>query len=236
MGTLYGIGVGPGDPDYITLKGYKKLQQAPVVFVPAGKNGKAGIAYGIVKEHIPPEAEIVVLDFPMKSLSADREELDAKWQENAALTAQKLKDCDGVFLTLGDPMVFSTYSYITDYLKQHGVTCETIPGIPSFCGLASALSVPLTQGEESFAVVSMTQPENEIAAVLDANQNIVVMKVSAGTELLAKLLQERALENSFILVSNIGMPEERIVTDIKELSGRLPYLSTMLVKKNDDFK
>ncbi len=232
-GTFYGVGVGPGDPELITLKTYRLIQEADVIVSPTKKMGKPSIAYRIVESHIPESKTVIDMDFPMISLSAEREKLEAQWEANAdAIEAMLAEGKDVVFLTLGDPMVFSTYSYVLRYLQQRGLPTDTLSGVPSFCNLAAQIGIPLTQGEESLGVVAMTQSEEEVRAILDVHKNVVIMKVSANNAFLAEELEKRGLEKSFVLVSNIGMADQRITRDIEDLKGKVPYLSTMLIKKD----
>ncbi len=232
-GTYYGVGVGPGDPELITLKTYRLIQEADVIVSPTKKMGKPSIAYRIVESHIPESKTVIDMDFPMISLSAEREKLEAQWEANAdAIEAMLAEGKDVVFLTLGDPMVFSTYSYVLRYLQQRGLPTDTLSGVPSFCNLAAQIGIPLTQGEESLGVVAMTQSEEEVCAILDVHKNVVIMKVSANNAFLAEELEKRGLEKSFVLVSNIGMADQRITRDIEDLKGKVPYLSTMLIKKD----
>lgn len=231
-GKLYGIGVGPGDPELLTVKAVKAIEAADVIISPTKKMGKPSIALQIAKPYIKPETKLVVMDFPMLSLSAERETLEKQWGENADQIQSMLNwGQNAVFLTLGDPMVYSTYSYVMEFLIDRGMAVETISGVPSFCSLAAHLNLPLTQGEESLGVVGMTQTEEEVDAVLDAHQNIVVMKVSANAKGLAKALRERHLEDHFVMISNIGMDSERVTRDIADLEKKVPYLSTVLIKK-----
>lgn len=234
-GIFYGLGVGPGDPDLLTVKAYKVLQAADVIITPTKKMGKPSIAYRIVESHIAPGTDIVEMSFPMISLSKERDTLEKQWEANAdAIEAMLNEGKNVVFLTLGDPMVFSTYSYIMEYLQQRDMAIVTLSGIPSFCNLAAQINIPLTQGEESLGVVAMTQPIEEIRAILDAHKNIVIMKVSANNAQLAEELIARGLENAFVLVANIGMETQTIIRDIETLKGKIPYLSTVLIKKDYD--
>ena len=231
-GKLYGIGVCPGDPELLTVKAVKAIESADVIISPTKKMGKPSIALQIAKPYIKPETKLVVMDFPMLSLSAERETLEKQWSENADQIQSMLNwGKTAVFLTLGDPMVYSTYSYVMEFLLDRGMEVETISGIPSFCSLAAHLNLPLTQGEESLGVVGMTQSEDEVAAVIDAHQNVVVMKVSANAAGLAKALRDRHLEDHFVMISNIGMDSEKVTRDIADLEKKVPYLSTVLIKK-----
>jgi len=232
-GIFYGIGVGPGDPDLITIKAAKILATADLIITPTKKMGSPSIAFNIVKTHIPDLSKVLEMNFPMISLSAEREVLKKQWEENADEIELLLNDGkDVAFITLGDPMVFSTYSYVMEFLLKRNIEVVTLSGVPSFCNLGAQLNIPLTQGEESLGVVAMTQPIEEIRAILEAHQNIVVMKISANNALMADELEKRGLEKSFVLVSNIGMETQNVVRDIEVLKGKIPYLSTLLIKKN----
>lgn len=232
-GIFYGIGVGPGDPDLITVKAARVLDACDVVITPTKKMGKPSIAFEIVKSHITDLSKVLEMNFPMISLSAERDVLEKQWQENADEIELLLNEGKNVvFITLGDPMVFSTYSYVMEYLLKRNIEVVTLSGVPSFCNLGAQLNIPLTQGEESLAIVAMTQPVEEIRAILDAHQNIVVMKVSANNAWMAQELEARGLEKSFVLVSNIGMANQQVVRDIDVLKAKIPYLSTLLIKKN----
>jgi precorrin-2/cobalt-factor-2 C20-methyltransferase len=235
-GKLYGVGVGPGESDLITLKAYRLIQDADKIICPSRKKGVKSIALQIIEPHLTEKSELVEMEFPMIAIEANREELEAKWQENAQEINSYLEAGDNVvFITLGDAMVFSTYAYVLDFLLEEGIDVETVSGIPSFCNLAAKINVSLTQGEESLAVTSMTQSIEEIRAILDIHDNIVIMKVSAGSEIIAEELEKRGLENNFTLISNIGMETENKTTDINDLKQKIPYLSTMLIKKNVKF-
>ena len=116
-GKLYGIGVGPGDPELLTVKAVRAIESADVIISPTKKMGKPSIALQIAKPYIKPETKLVVMDFPMLSLSAERETLEKQWGENADQIQSMLNwGQNAVFLTLGDPMVYSTYSYVMEFL------------------------------------------------------------------------------------------------------------------------
>lgn len=231
-GIFYGIGVGPGDPDLLTVKAAQILDTCDKIITPTKKMGKASIAFNIVKDHIKDPAKVVEMSFPMISLSQEREKLQKIWKINADEIEVFLNQGKNVcFITLGDPMVFSTYSYVMEFLLARGIEVVTLSGIPSFCNLAAQLNIPLTQGEESLGIVAMTQPVEEIKKILDAHKNIVVMKISANNGWMAEELERRGLDKSFVLVSNIGMETQIISRDINDLKEKIPYLSTLLIKK-----
>ncbi|MGL4607549.1 MAG: precorrin-2 C(20)-methyltransferase [Eubacteriaceae bacterium] len=231
-GVFYGIGVGPGDPDLLTVKAAKILKNCDVVITPIKKKGSPSVAFRIVESHISEHSKVLEMNFPMISLSEEREALEKQWKLNADEIEGIINTGKNVaFITLGDPMVFSTYSYVMEFLLEREIEVVTLSGIPSFCNLGAQLNIPLTQGEESLGIVSMTQPMEEIKKILDAHQNIVIMKISANNQGMAEELEKRGLENAFVLVSNIGMKSQKITRDIEVLKGKIPYLSTLLIKK-----
>ena len=151
MGKLYGIGVGPGDPELLTLKAYKILNQADVIFCPEKKKGAGSFAFDIIKEHIKDsKAQIVNLEYPMHYKG---DELKKMWEENGRLISEYLKgDKTGAFITLGDPSVYSTFMYTLPYIEAFGTETEVVPGIPSFCAAAAISKIPLTAWDEDLVI------------------------------------------------------------------------------------
>lgn len=229
-GKFYGIGVGPGDPGLLTVKAVELIQLADVIVCPESKKDEGSIALKIAEPYLRAETEQLALVFPM---THDKEILAAAWRENAIRIHQETeKGKILVFLTLGDPTVFSTYMYMIPYLLEQGVEVETVPGITSFTAVASRMNLPLTLGHETLAVVPLMKGCSNARAALENFDNCVIMKPSHDSETLAALLLEMGLEDNFVLISRCGTDEETLCTDIHELSsGKVPYLSTMIVKK-----
>ena len=150
-------------------------------------------------------------------------------KENAGIIKEELdKGKNVVFLTIGDPMVFSTYTYILEYLEET-VDVETVPGITSFGSMASRLNIPLVIGDEDLKIVSLNK-NTDIYKEIENNTNIVFMKLSRNFERLKEALRETGnLENS-ILISNCGKENEEIVTDVAG-AEKVHYFSTLLLKK-----
>lgn len=235
-GKFYGIGVGPGDPELMTVKAVNILKKADIIIAPLSKTGRKSIALEIAERFVNKNTKIVELEFPMISISENQKFLNERWNENAMIVKKYIdEDKNVVFLTLGDPMVYSTYSYILDVFVRNEIECETVSGIASFIDIAAKLNIPLMQGEESLAIVSLTQENSEIQNILDANKNIVVMKVATKPAFLKEELLKRKLSKNFVLVSNIGRSDEKISKDIEILDEKLPYLTTMIIKKGFKF-
>ncbi|RKD22497.1 precorrin-2/cobalt-factor-2 C20-methyltransferase [Caminicella sporogenes DSM 14501] len=231
-GKFYGVGVGPGDSELITVKAKRILNEVDVVICPEKRKSAGSFAYDIAKEHIKKDVKIIYLTFPM---IYDENELQNKWEENALIIAKLLNEGKSVaFITLGDPTVYSTYMYLLPYLKKYDVEVETIPGITSFCSVAGSLNIPIVEWEEGFSVVPLRKGDGDkLIRALDNFENVIVMKPSNDCKILANELIKRGLENNFILISKCGTEEERVITDIDIVkSEKIPYLSTMIIKKN----
>ncbi len=229
-GKFYGIGVGPGDPELLTLKAIRILKNIDIVISPETKKGKGSIALDIAKDYLRDDIEKLNLIFPM---TYDEKVLNEKWKENAEIINLKLEEGKNIaFLTLGDPMVFSTYMYLIPPLRKQGVDIETIPGITSFCAVASTVEVPLSAGEESLCILPLRRDCENLDEVLDSFDNIVVMKPSHDNKLLGEKLIERGYGDKFVLVSKCGTSEEEVSYDIDRLKDKdVPYLSTVIIKK-----
>ncbi len=139
----------------------------------------------------------------------------------------------GVFITLGDPAVYSTFMYTLPYVEQAGVSVEVVPGIPSFCAVADTAKIPLAAWSEDLIVVPVRRnSKEELGKILREHDNIVLMKPSADQKGLVAAIRDNHLEDRFVLVSRSGTEEERIVTDLSELEQYdIPYLSTVIIKK-----
>ena len=232
MKKLYGIGVGPGDPELITIKGVNVLKKVSAIVTPQGKKGEVSIALNIAKPYIKEDVHIESLVFPM---TKDPMALELAWSENQ----KKIEDLLGnygevAFLTLGDPSVFSTYMYMVPRLIAKDVLVETIPGITAFSALGSAINKSLTLDTESLGVYPMKKKGEGLKEALQAFDNLVIMKVSTDPEAIKEILKEQGLEQNFVIISHVSQEEQSISYDISKLiKGQVPYLSTMLIKKKE---
>ncbi|MGL5579026.1 MAG: precorrin-2 C(20)-methyltransferase [Fusobacteriaceae bacterium] len=225
---FYGIGVGVGDPEMITLKAIRAFKELDVVVLPEAKKTEGSTAYEIAKEYLKEGAETMFLEFPMlKSVEARKEFR----KNNADMILEHLKAGKKVgFLTIGDPMTYSTYVYILEYLDGE-IPVQTIPGISSFSDMSSRFNLPLVMGEESLKVISLNS-ETDVVSEINSADNIVFMKVSRNFEKLrAGLEATKNLEN-VIMVSNCGKETQAINFDLKKLEeADIPYFTTLILKK-----
>ena len=238
-GTLYGIGVGPGDPELITIKASKILNKVDVVFAAASTKNSHSMAMSIAKPHIPATTPVRMLSFPM---TRDKKKTEATWR-NHALTINKELELgrDVAFLTLGDCMTYSTYGYILEHIRKIAsrVNVKSIPGITSYQAAASCLNIPLVEGEETLMVVSGAKGGDRLRQLSIKPECVVFLKAYRNVEDITSALNESGLYNYSVGVLNCGLPEEEIVRDIKEFSKRQPNYWTLIIakqKKNDSTK
>lgn len=227
-GIFYGVGVGPGDPKLLTLKAVERIRKADVLICPKGKKGKDSVALEIVRDYLNPDTELLGLTFPMVYQD---EELKREWKRNVEIIYRKLMEGkDVVFITLGDPMLYSTYLYILPEIQKREIQVETIPGIPAFCAVASRSNTPLAMGNEALTIYPLLKNGENIGALMEDFDNLVIMKPSSHHGQLAEALKKRDLEKNFVLVSKCGTKEEKIIRDIEVVKRGIPYLSTMIIK------
>lgn len=225
---FYGIGVGVGDPEEITLKAINILKKLDVVVLPEAKKDEGSVAYEITKQYMKEEIEKVFMEFPMlKSLEERREAR----KRNAMFIQELLEQGKNVgFLTIGDTMTYSTYVYLLEHLPEKYLV-ETVPGISSFVDMASRFNFPLMIGEESLKVVSLN-PKMDIEAEIASADNIVFMKVSRSFERLKQAILATGNQENVIMVSNCGKENQVVAYNIEELEEEdIPYFTTLILKR-----
>lgn len=228
---LYGIGVGPGDPELLTLKAKRIMNSVDILICPTKKLNVESFAYEIVKENLEDQVHVEKLVYPMHY---DTNMLINYWQENGEKINRWLeagKTC--AFITLGDPTVYSTFMYTLPYIDAKLMDLEIVPGITSFCAVASEIKQPLMLWEEGLKILPVRK--NDSKTLMDAienHENIVLMKPSNNPEAIIQALKAHHLEDKFMLISKVGTDENHFIKDIDILENtKLPYLSTMIIKK-----
>ena len=225
-GKFYGIGVGVGDPENITVKATKRLHEVDVIVLPEAKSGEGSTAFNIVKEYVKPDVEQLFLEFPMIK---DVEARKVFRKNNADVISAELEKGKKVaFLTIGDPMTYSTYTYVLEYIADD-VEVETIAGITSFNSIAARLNVPLMIGDEDLKVVSVNR-KTDIYKEIENNDNLVLMKISRNFEKIKKAIIETGNKENAVIVSDCGKDNEVVYWDIESVE-EVPYFSTMILKK-----
>ncbi|MFQ5894946.1 MAG: precorrin-2 C(20)-methyltransferase [Nitrospinota bacterium] len=234
MSKLYGVGVGPGDPELLTLKAARILREVPVIAYPACAPGASSYAYQIVERLLDPARQRPLgLVFPM---TKDREELEVHWRASVeAVLAELRAGRDVAFITEGDPFFYSTFIHLWEIFRAHcpEVSVEVVPGVSSLTASSVAAELPLASQDERVAVLPATYEEKGLREALQRFDTVVLMKVSSSYDRVLDLLEETGLKDRAVFVKKVGAPDEEVVRDLESLRGKkLSYLSTLLVVKN----
>lgn len=227
-GKLIGIGVGPGDPELLTYKAARLIREADLLCLP-NPTPEECMAYQITKGLIPEIAdkELLCLNFVMTKDKARSDQMHAELYE--ILCGPLSEGRTVTFLTIGDPTVYSTFSYMADRAKEDGYPVEITNGIPSFCAVAAIAGIPLAEGPEDIHILSGRGDLSERLA-LDGTK--VVMKIGANAVPLKQQLTALAASRPIDvwLISEAGKPQEQIFRGIDAIPDQIPYMSIAIVK------
>lgn len=222
-GKLWGVGVGPGDPELLTVKAVRVLREADVVIVPDASSGDK-VALNIAKDYLK-DKQIQFVKTPM---IRDKAVMDAAHEQAADTICGLLEEGKQVaFLTLGDPAIYSTYMYIHQKVLHRGYAVEVVPGITSFCAAAARLNQSLCLGREPLTIIPASHDQNDL---MNLPGNKVFMKAGRSILELQQALADKGLLEGASMVENCSMENERVYphfADLKEPSG---YFSLVIVK------
>ncbi|KIL38652.1 precorrin-2 C20-methyltransferase [Gordoniibacillus kamchatkensis] len=233
-GTLYGVGLGPGDPELITVKAYRVLKEADVIAFPKKMKGAKSYALAIAEHYVDQrQKEMLGLVFPM---TKDREQLDRQWNKTVADVWERLEQGRSVaFVTEGDPLLYSTFIHLMRLMQElhPEVPVQVVPGISSANGTAARLGTPLADGDERFAIVPATSNEADMRQALEQHDCVVFIKVAKVLDMMIGLLRELRLTDKAVVVTKATSDEERVYDRVEELLGaELEYLTLMVVRKS----
>lgn len=223
-GVLYGVGVGPGDPELLTLKAYRIINENKYIAYP-GKTKEETLCYKIAEPVIrEPQDKIYISCYVQ--MTKDREILDKNYDLAAAGIIEILEKGENVvFLTLGDPTVYATYIYVHDRVKKAGYRAEIISGVPSFCAAAAKLGIGLAEHMQLLHVIPASY---KIEEVLSLTGTKILMKSASKLKDVKKCLLEH--EGEVYMVENCGLENERIFRSAEEIDENAGYLSLIIVK------
>ena len=230
-GTFYGIGVGPGDPELLTVKAIDALKKIDVLIAPKTEKKSDSVALSIAQPYLKPSVEIIYQTFPMVKDFAEETEI---FEANKEEILNELRGGKNVgFATLGDPMFYSTYIYIFKLLEPCGVRIVTIPGVPAFLAIAAQIGRPLVYGNDT--IIPATAELDAIKNSLARADSTVLMKVYKNFPEVVDALKARDMIADAVLVSRCGLDDEKIITDIAaHKDEHLNYLSTILTRRSHD--
>ncbi|MBP3816088.1 MAG: precorrin-2 C(20)-methyltransferase [Firmicutes bacterium] len=225
-GVLYGIGVGPGDPELMTLKAIKTLKEAHIIAAP-GEKVEETLAFKIASKALPELINKELLPIPMPMVM-DRDIIKENHVKGAELIKEKLGEGNKVaFITLGDPTIYSTFTYIEKLIKEMGFETVYISGIPSFCAAAAALGIPLAEWEEPLHILpGVHNPDKD----LSEEGNYVIMK--SGRKLAE--IKEKLIDCSrdAHMIENCGMEDEQRYDSINKFPEKAGYFTLIISKEN----
>lgn len=231
-GTLYGIGTGPGDSQLLTVRASLILAQVDDVFYPSSSGTDESMALNIIEPYLKEGVKFHTAFFPM---TKDKSELEHYWNlaaDNVATILSQGKDA--VFVTLGDPMIYSTYFYLLKTLrvKYPQAIWETVPGISSFQAAASYIDSAISEAKDRVALVPVNRDVSNVEDALDNFDTIVLFKVGSKLPQVLDLLEKKDLLEQGSLFSYLGTPEQTIETDLKKVKReKIGYMSLLIVKK-----
>ena len=229
-GKLIGIGVGPGDTELLTLKAAKVLKTVPVVFSPKSAKEKESIALSIVRPVLKERKDYkrLMLVEPIFPMIEDKKELEKIWNSAADMMAQYLDSGrDVAFITLGDPSVYSTYSYVQKRLTGR-YEIETIPGITSFTACAAAKNKALVEQDDILTIVPKI--DDRLEEIMEYSDSVVLMKASRNTKELESAIESKNRQKEIYSVENCTREDEKI---IEGFSDEKPYLTTTVIQFDD---
>ena len=228
-GKLYGVGVGPGDPELLTLKALRLIKDNEVIAVP-GKEIQTSVAYQIVKgayEELD-EKTLIPVAMPM---TKDPQVLKANHDKAADQVESYLKEGKNVvFLTLGDTTVYSTYLYVHKRILERGYEAEIVSGITSFCAVAARLNMGLVEADQPLHVIPATYKAQEMEEILKLPGTKVLMKTGKKMKQVKESIEKSG--QKAVMIENCGMPSEKIYRSAEEIPEDSGYYSLIIVKEN----
>ena len=232
IGCLYGVGVGPGDPELLTRKALRIVQQVPVICTPQSETSNESYALEIVSEFLDrSKQEILRLTFP----TDDAEGAAEVWRRGAETIAERLlAGQDVAFITEGDPMLYSTFAYVLEGIKSNhpSISVEIVPGVSSVMAAAASAAIPLVTHGQRLAILPAVYGIDDLREAIANYDTIVLMKVNRTLLQALANLETLGLAGKGIYVRRASTASERVVTDLSQLTEEdLDYFSLLIIRK-----
>ena len=230
-GVLYGVGVGPGAPDLLTLRAVSVLGKVDVILAAASPRNDYSAALETARPHLRPDVRMLRLEFPM---TRDRAVLHEAWRVAAEETQKVLENGENAaFLTIGDPLVYSTFGYLMQTLKQRAphMPIEIISGITSIQAAAARTGTILCENSESLRIIPGINSREELEKALDGADTAVILKAYRNLPAIVDALRATGRLDSCMLASHVEQPAERLRQGIDLEEGTPPYMSLVISRK-----
>jgi precorrin-2/cobalt-factor-2 C20-methyltransferase len=239
MTSLIGIGVGPGDPDLLTVKAVKAIQNADIIMCPASNEDRPSIAFSVVSSIIDKSKnqKIIKLIFPM---TKDKDILEATWKRNAKIMAETvLTGKNVVYLTVGDPFLYSTWIYMHKDLKENypDMNISVIPGIVSIFTFAAKVGVSVAEGAEKVAIIPSCYDLSSVKEIAKHSESMIFLKDGRYFDQVIKVLKESGFpdDSIFAIGQDLGTENEIIrkmtLGEVNDGTLTTKYFSILVVKR-----
>ncbi len=235
MKMLYCVGCGPGDYELLTLKAARLIKECEIIFYPTSKKGRESIALSIIKPIIDArenKPELIELIFPMVK---DKRVLEETWSKNAKIIAENCKDGKiAVYLCVGDPSLYSTFSHIYKRLKDYNLTIEIVPGIASMLSFAAEAKINLAEGDDILSIIPACYDLERAKSIAEASDTLIFLKDGRYFANVMKILRDSKFKNSKLAIAENISSENSVIkiSSIKDFND-IPvakYFSIMVVK------
>ena len=236
---LFCVGCGPGDPELLTVRAVNLIRSAEVIFAPTAREGKPSIALSVVQKYVDESAKTVSLVFPMVK---DKESLKDYWRRNADEIAEAVRSGKKVvYLTVGDPALYSTWIYIHRELKRNhpDIEVEIVPGVASLFAIAAKVGISLAEGEETVAIVPACYDMERVRRTASACDTVIFLKDGRYFDSVIGMLGESGFPGDANIAVAQNVSEEGEILEVRKLSELLgkkglteKYFSIMVAKKN----
>jgi precorrin-2/cobalt-factor-2 C20-methyltransferase len=227
---FFGVGVGPGDPDLLTLKARRIIRKVPVIAYPRTDSGDS-LARRIAAPHLPSGIVELPVALPM---AIDREPARGAYDSAAEAIAIHLSaGCDVAFLCEGDPFFYGSFMYLHERLKRD-FRCEVVPGVPSLTAAAAVAGRPLASRNDVMTVLPAPLDTDKLQAAIAGSDSVAIVKVGRHFPRIRALLRDAGLAERAVIVARATHPDQQItpLADIPE--DAQPYFSTILLYKGSE--
>jgi precorrin-2/cobalt-factor-2 C20-methyltransferase len=233
LGKFYGVGVGPGEPGLLPVAAWEIVQSCDVIFVPRAQSMEGSITRHALPPNEIPAERFREIEFNM---DPDRPVLSEHYRELAKIIAAELRTGkSAAWLTIGDPLTYSTYCSALAALLEGlpGLEYRTFPGVTSYNAVAAATNWPRGEGQERILILPCPDDGAELRLAIEANDLVVLMKIGPRLPMVLALVRELGIERHCAFGRRVGMIEELLIADVSTMRAEtsLGYLSTMLIRK-----
>ncbi|GEM_PF-114474 len=230
MRKLFGIGVGPGDPELLTLKAYMILKEVDMIVAPRSNEKKGSLALLTIRKFIEERENKPMIVEPVFPMTKNERELEFYWEKAKKEVLERGGGCETIaFITLGDPSLYSTFYKFLDFFEEEVEEVEIIPGVTSFSACSALAKVPIAEGNEIVSIIPDVK-ENHTALRVIQNSDSVIFLKPKNTDAIKSMLGNKKA----ILGVKVGFEDQKMVVgNLTELKEPTHYLSTLIVKKED---